>query len=48
MQHIVVFCNYSSSVAADRLGLYCGVDMERDRVSVLCYSKRCGLGVKMW
>ena len=50
MQDIVVFCNYSSSVATNRLGLYCSVnrqDMERDRVSVFCYSKRCGLGVKM-
>ena len=51
MQHISAFCNYSCSVAADRLGLYCSVnrqDMERDSVSVFCYSKRCGLRVRMW
>jgi len=50
MQDITVFCNYSCSVAADTFGLYCSVnrqDMKLDRVSVFCYNKRCGLGVKM-
>jgi hypothetical protein len=50
MQDITVFCNYSSSVVTDTLGLYCSVnrqDMERDRVSVFCHCKRCSLGVKM-
>jgi len=50
MPDITVFCNYSSSVAADTFGLYCSVnrqDMKLDPVSVFCYSKRCGLRVKM-
>jgi len=39
MQNITLFCNYSSSVATDRLGIYCSVnreDMKLDRVSVFC------------
>jgi len=44
LQHIMVFCNYSCSVAADTFGLNCNVnrqDMKRDRVSAFCYNKRC-------